>query len=51
MSANLKRDQIPQKQAQNWRMNFSEEEKLTFSLLSAANNSSERNLQIVEWRR
>ncbi len=33
MSANLKRDQIPQKQAQNWRMNFSEEEKLTFSLL------------------
>ncbi len=33
MSINLKRDQIPQQQAQNWRMNFSEEEKLTFSLL------------------
>lgn len=32
MSSKLKRDQISNEQAQNWRMSFEEEEKLTFSL-------------------
>lgn len=32
MTSNLKRDEIPVKQAQNWRKNFSEEKKITFKL-------------------
>ncbi len=32
MSKNVKRDQIPSEKAQNWRMNFKEEKKLTFNL-------------------
>lgn len=32
MSSNLKRDQLPLKQAQNWRENFSEEKKHSFNL-------------------
>jgi hypothetical protein len=33
MSSNLKRDEIPPLQAQNWRMNFKEEKSLTFNLV------------------
>lgn len=33
MSSNLKRDQIPLKEAQNWRLNLEEEKKLTFNLI------------------
>ena len=33
MNSKLKRDEIPLKQAQNWRRNFKEEEKLTFNLI------------------
>jgi len=33
MNSNLKRDEIPLKQAQNWRKNFKEEENLTFNLI------------------
>lgn len=32
MKSNLKRDQLPPQQAQNWKLNVSEEEKLTFNL-------------------
>lgn len=32
MGSNLKRDQIPPKQAENWRRNFAEEQKNTFNL-------------------
>ncbi|MFV0590334.1 MAG: hypothetical protein ACK5M7_03040 [Draconibacterium sp.] len=32
MSAKLKRDQLPPKKAENWRVNFSHESKLTFNL-------------------
>ena len=32
MSSNLKRDQLPPKQAQNWRENFNEEKKYSFNL-------------------
>ncbi len=32
MSSNLKRDQLPQKQAQNWRQNFDEEKSISFNL-------------------
>lgn len=32
MSSNLKRDQLPQKQAQNWRQNFNEEKRISFDL-------------------
>jgi hypothetical protein len=33
MGSNLKRDQIPPKQAENWRRNFAEEQKNTFNLI------------------
>lgn len=33
MSINLKRDQVPPEQAENWVLNINEEEKLTFNLL------------------
>ena len=33
MSINLKRDQVPSGQAENWVLNINEEEKLTFNLL------------------
>ncbi len=32
MGSNLKRDQIPPKQAENWRRNFADEQKSTFNL-------------------
>jgi hypothetical protein len=32
MSSNLKRDQLPQKQAQNWRQNFNGEKSISFNL-------------------
>ncbi len=33
MSINLKRDQVPPEQAENWVLNINEEEKLTFNLM------------------
>ena len=33
MKSNLKRDQIPQNQATNWRANFEDEKRLTFDLI------------------
>ncbi len=34
MASNLKRDEIPPKQAENWRKNFNDETRLTFNLIS-----------------
>jgi len=34
MASNLKRDEIPPKQAENWRKSFNDEMKLTFNLIS-----------------
>ena len=34
MASNLKRDEIPSKQAENWRRSFNEEKELTFNLIA-----------------